>query len=64
MLSELKLDQCRFANFAGLGGSFKNKFISGSMAANQSNGLSGTVSATIVRVFPNGNLEIKGQKWE
>ena len=32
------------------------------MATNQSNSLSGTLSATIVRVFPNGNLEIKGQK--
>ena len=32
------------------------------MATNQSNSLSGTISATIVRVFPNGNLEIKGQK--
>ena len=50
-------------NFAGLGGSAsKTNSFSGSMATNQSNSLSGTVSATIVRVFPNGNLEIKGQK--
>ena len=50
-------------NFAGIGGTATttNSF-SGSMATNQSNSLSGTVSATIVRVFPNGNLEIKGQK--
>ena len=50
-------------NFAGLGGSASttNSF-SGSMATNQSNSLSGTLSATVVRVFPNGNLEIKGQK--
>ena len=50
-------------NLAGLGGSAsKTNSFSGSMATNQSNSLSGTVSATIVRVFPNGNLEIKGQK--
>ena len=50
-------------NFAGLGGSASstNSF-AGSMATNQSNSLSGTLSATVVRVFPNGNLEIKGQK--
>ena len=47
----------------GLGGSAqKTNSFSGSMATNQSNSLSGTLSATIVRVFPNGNLEIKGQK--
>ena len=50
-------------NLPGLGGSAsKTNSFSGSMATNQSNSLSGTVSATIVRVFPNGNLEIKGQK--
>ena len=50
-------------NFAGLGGSAsKTNSFSGSMATNQSNSLKGTLSATIVRVFPNGNLEIKGQK--
>ena len=50
-------------NFAGLGGSAsKTNSFSGSMASNQSNSLSGTLSATVVRVFPNGNLEIKGQK--
>ena len=50
-------------NFAGLGGSAsKTNSFSGSMATNQSNSLSGTLSATIVRVFPNGNFEIKGQK--
>ena len=50
-------------NFAGLGGSASttNSF-SGSMSTNQSNSLNGTLSATVVRVFPNGNLEIKGQK--
>ena len=50
-------------NFVGLGGSAsKTNSFSGSMATNQSNSLSGTLSATVVRVFPNGNLEIKGQK--
>ena len=50
-------------NFAGLGGSAsKTNSLAGAMATNQSNSLSGTLSATVVRVFPNGNLEIKGQK--
>ena len=50
-------------NFAGLGGSAsKTNSFSGSMATSQSNSLSGTISATVVRVFPNCNLEIKGQK--
>ena len=50
-------------NFAGLGGSAsKTNSFKGSMSTNQSNSLSGTISATVVRVFPNGNLEIKGQK--
>ena len=50
-------------NLAGLGGSAsKTNSFSGSMATSQSNSLSGTISATVVRVFPNGNLEIKGQK--
>ena len=50
-------------NFAGLGGSAsKPNSFSCSMATNQSNSLSGTLSATVVRVYPNGNLEIKGQK--
>ena len=51
-------------NFAGsIGGAVsKTNSFSGSMATNQSNSLSGTLSATVVRVFPNGNLEVKGQK--
>ena len=50
-------------NFAGLGGSAsKTNSFAGAMATNQSNSLSGSLSATVVRVFPNGNLEIKGQK--
>jgi flagellar L-ring protein precursor FlgH len=50
-------------NFAGLGGSAsKTNSFKGSASTNQSNSLTGIVSATVVRVFPNGNLEIKGQK--
>ena len=49
-------------NFRLSGSIAKTNSFAGSMATNQSNSLSGTLSATIVRVFPNGNLEIKGQK--
>jgi len=50
-------------NFAGLGGSAsKSNSFSGSGSAAQSNSLSGYLSVTVVRVFPNGNLQIKGQK--
>ena len=50
-------------NFAGLGGSAsKSNSFSGSGSAAQSNSLTGYLSVTVVRVFPNGNLEIKGQK--
>lgn len=35
---------------------------SGSGSANQSNSLRGQLSATVVRVFDNGNMEIMGQK--
>ena len=38
-------------NFMGLGGSVQ-----------KSNSLTGFISATVVKVYPNGNLEIKGQK--
>ncbi len=34
----------------------------GSGSANQANSLTGTISVTVVRVFPNGNLEIKGER--
>ena len=34
----------------------------GTGSAAQANSISGTLSVTVVRVFPNGNLEIKGQK--
>ena len=50
-------------NFAGLGGSAsKTNSFAGSGSAAQSNSLTGFLSVTVVRVFPNGNLEIKGQK--
>ena len=49
-------------NFRLSGSVAKTNSFAGSMSTNQSNSLSGTLSATIVRVFPNGNLEIKGQK--
>jgi flagellar L-ring protein precursor FlgH len=48
-------------NFAGLGGTVTNSF-KGSGSASQSNSLTGFISATVVKVYPNGNLEIKGQK--
>ncbi len=34
----------------------------GSGTAAQANSLTGTISVTVVRVFPNGNLEVKGQR--
>ena len=50
-------------NFIGLGGSFtKTNSFKGSGSASQSNSLTGFISATVVKVYPNGNLEIKGQK--
>lgn len=36
---------------------------SGDAAANQSNNLSGNISVTVVRVLPNGNLVVRGEKW-
>lgn len=35
----------------------------GEAEADQSNRLSGNISVTIVNRFPNGNLEIRGEKW-
>ena len=50
-------------NFAGLGGSAsKTNSFTGAGSAAQSNSLRGFLSVTVVRVYPNGNLEIKGQK--
>ena len=41
---------------------FKTNSFKGSGSASQSNSLTGFISATVVKVYPNGNLEIKGQK--
>ena len=50
-------------NFIGMGGSVaKSNSFKGSGSASQSNSLTGFISATVVKVYPNGNLEIKGQK--
>ena len=50
-------------NFVGLGGSVtQTNSFKGSGSASQSNSLTGFISATVVKVYPNGNLEIKGQK--
>ena len=50
-------------NFAGIGGNVsKSNSFKGSGSASQSNSLTGFISATVVKVYPNGNLEIKGQK--
>ena len=42
------------------GGTTQN--FTGSGTAAQSNSMTGTISVTIVRVYPNGNLEVKGQR--
>ena len=39
-----------------------NQSFSGAGTAAQSNTLTGSMTVTVVRVYPNGNLEIKGQK--
>ncbi|MGS2724143.1 flagellar basal body L-ring protein FlgH [Porticoccus sp. GXU_MW_L64] len=36
---------------------------SGAGSSNQSNSLSGSVTVTVARVLPNGNLVIRGEKW-
>jgi flagellar L-ring protein precursor FlgH len=48
-------------NSAELGSTGASTF-SGSGSTNQSNSLSGLISVHVVRVYPNGNLEILGQK--
>ncbi|MCV2885482.1 flagellar basal body L-ring protein FlgH [Aestuariibacter sp. AA17] len=35
----------------------------GDASANQSNSLSGSISVTVVRVLPNQNLMVRGEKW-
>ena len=39
-----------------------NQSFSGAGTAAQSNTLTGSMTVTVVRVYPNGNLEVKGQK--
>ena len=39
-----------------------NQSFSGAGTAAQTNTLTGSMTATVIRVCPNGNLEIKGQK--
>lgn len=39
-----------------------NEF-SGDAKADQSNSLSGSISVNVLRVYPNGNLLIRGEKW-
>ena len=39
-----------------------NQSFSGAGTAAQSNSLTGSMTVTVVRVYPNGNLEVKGQK--
>ncbi|UTW46388.1 flagellar basal body L-ring protein FlgH [bacterium SCSIO 12696] len=36
---------------------------SGQGSSNQSNSLSGSITVTVARVLPNGNLVIRGEKW-
>ncbi|MFT4925601.1 MAG: flagellar L-ring protein precursor FlgH [Phenylobacterium sp.] len=36
---------------------------SGNAKADQSNSLSGSISVNVLRVYPNGNLMIRGEKW-
>ncbi|MFT7560568.1 MAG: flagellar L-ring protein precursor FlgH [Flavobacteriales bacterium] len=48
----------------GLGTNFEstNEF-TGEAGADQSNRLNGSISVTVVDVYPNGNLVIRGEKW-
>ncbi len=36
---------------------------SGSSSASESNSLSGQISVSVVKVYSNGNLEVRGEKW-
>ncbi|MCB5162853.1 flagellar basal body L-ring protein FlgH [Marinomonas algarum] len=36
---------------------------SGNASANQNNSLTGTISVTVLRVYPNGQLAVRGEKW-
>jgi flagellar L-ring protein precursor FlgH len=75
--TELKKDNSATLNpITGFGGAalnVKNKAIqfgynqtsdfSGDSKANQGNSLSGNISVHVLRVLPNGNLMIRGEKW-
>ena len=39
-----------------------NEKFTGTCTAGQNNSMNGTISVTVVRVFPNGNLEVKGER--
>lgn len=45
-----------------LGLDAKNEF-AGDAKADQSNSLTGSISVNVLRVYPNGNLMIRGEKW-
>jgi|TARA_R110000744_G_scaffold91694_4_gene177857 flagellar L-ring protein precursor FlgH len=45
-----------------LGVDSSNEF-TGDASANQSNNLSGDISVTVMKVFPNQNLLVRGEKW-
>lgn len=50
----------KYDTSASMGGS--NSF-TGKAKAGQSNSLSGNISVSVVRVLPNGNLSVRGEKW-
>ena len=41
----------------------QNREFEGEAEADQSNSLQGNISVTVVDVFPNGNLVVRGEKW-
>ena len=68
----MQLEQNRNANFdlpfanktfnLGMDLSSKKEF-TGEADSNQSNTLTGTITVSVVRVLPNGNLVVRGEKW-
>jgi len=40
-----------------------NNAFQGESASNQSNSLQGSITVTVMRVLPNGNLYVQGEKW-
>ena len=45
-----------------LQGGTTQSFTGTGSAAAQANSISGTLSVTVVRVYPNGNLQVKGER--